>query len=83
MLNKDQKNLLEWLIKHPGWKLIKEIEEEYLNDLWRQLLSINVKNEKDLDVLRDKQIYATARKEFILSIENQSIDIQETSFDLW
>lgn len=75
MLDKDQKNLLQWLIKHPAWQLVKDLELEALNELWRNLLSVNVNDEEQLKLIRDKQIYATARKEFIKSIENQTIDI--------
>ena len=75
MLNKDQKELLKWLIKHPAWQLVKDLETEALNELWRNLLSVDVNNEEQLKLIRDKQIYATARKEFIKSIESQTMDV--------
>jgi len=82
MLNKEQKSLLQWLIKHPAWSLVKELEEESLNDLWRSLLSVNITDEKQLEIIKNKQIYATARKDFIKSIENKTVDIFWSDIDL-
>lgn len=82
MLNKEQKSLLQWLVKHPAWSLVKELEEESLNDLWRSLLSVNITDEKQLEIIKNKQIYATARKDFIKSIENKTVDIFWSDIDL-
>jgi len=39
------------------------------------LLSVNITDEKQLEIIKNKQIYATARKDFIKSIENKTVDI--------
>lgn len=75
MLTKDQKENLKSLIMHPGWQLVKKLELEAREALWTQFENADITDDKVAKILRENQLYMKARKDFVLAIENQTMDI--------
>ena len=68
-LTQTQKDDLEMLMRHQGWKVLELIHEECEKQLWTKLASANLSDEADLDVIRKNQIYSEARKQFFRDTE--------------
>ena len=83
MLTKDQKDLIKWLTNHPGWIIVKNLEEEAMNKLWKAMLSSDLWNETHLNILRENQIYVKARKDFLQNIENNTLEVYENELKLY
>ena len=74
-LTKEQKEDLKALTKHKGFKVLETIEEEQTNKLWQMFLTQDITDEKVQKVIREQQIYAKARKDFL---NNAAKHIKET-----
>ncbi len=75
-LNQDQKSMLQALVSHPGWKIVKMIEEDESVKLGKSLLNADLTNEKAISILKDSQVYNKARRDFVNDIEKHSREIQ-------
>lgn len=75
MLNKDEKESLKSLANHPGWQVLKRIEEKNRIELTEQFLSADIDNDTVRTSLREQQIYCKARKDFILLCESNVSDV--------
>ena len=82
-MTKDQIDLIKSLTNHPGWTIIKQLEQESMNKLWQSMLKVDLNNEWHLKILRENQIYVKARKDFLENIEKQTLDIYENEIKLY
>jgi len=73
-LTKDQKRSLEQLKNHEGYKVLELIEKEAREDLWAFLLTSDLNNKEDLEIIQKNQLYVKARKDFL---ENINTHVQE------
>ena len=80
-LSKDQIDQLKQLTKMPWWKIIKEIEDEVTNTLWRELLRSKL-TDKDIEIIKRNQIYMEARQDFIFNIEKHLKEVYTPEFNL-
>ena len=69
-LSKDDKEYLKSLAHHPGWTVLKRIEEENKYELLDQFSSADLDEPKVRIALREQQIYCKARTDFILLCES-------------
>jgi len=75
MLTKDQKESLKSLTNHPGWKVVEMIEEEARIELGNKLMIADLEDTAQLKVLRENQIYAKARKDFMQNIMKNTTEV--------
>lgn len=76
-LTKDQKESLKSLAKHPGWAVLKRIEEDHRISLAEQFLSADIDVEAIRTSLREQQIYCKARRDFINLCEFNTSEVIE------
>ncbi len=82
-LTKDQKELLQSLVKHPWWTIVEQIEIEAGIELWKTMRKADLSNENHLKILRENQIYCKAREDFIQGIKKQTIDVYTQDIKLF
>lgn len=68
-LTKEQKEDLENLTKHPGWKVLLNVQEEADTALFRKLSDWDLSNEKNIETLKEWQVYKNARNDFFKDTE--------------
>ena len=76
-LTKDDKEALKSLAKHPGWAVLRKIEEENRILLTNQFLSVDLEEPKNRLMLREHQIYCKARSDFMLLCETNVSEVIE------
>lgn len=64
-LTKEEINQLKELRQHPWFKILERIEEEERRKLWEMLITAKLDDEEQMKILRENQIYAKARKDFL------------------
>lgn len=69
ILNEEQKRDLENLKNTPWYKVLLEIEKEARNELFARLSEYDLDNQDNIQNIKEWQIYANARKDFIQNIE--------------
>lgn len=69
ILNEEQKRDLENLKNTPWYKVLLEIEKEARNELFARLSEYDLDNQENIQNIKEWQIYANARKDFIQNIE--------------
>lgn len=69
ILNEDQKLHLEEMKQSMGYKVLLEIEKEARNELFARLSEYDLDNQDNIKNIKEWQIYANARKDFIQNIE--------------
>jgi len=82
-MTQEQKELIQSLVKHPWWTIIKNIEQGSMNKLGQTMLQVDLSNEAHLKTLRENQIYVKARKDFMENIEKQTMEIYENEIKLY
>lgn len=68
-LNKEQKEDLENLKNHPGWKVLLSVQEEADTTLFKKLSEWDLSVEKNIETLKEWQIYKNARNDFFQDTE--------------
>jgi hypothetical protein len=68
-LTKEQKEDLENLTKHPGWKVLLKVQEEADIILFKKLSDWDLTNEKNIETLKEWQVYKNARNDFFKDTE--------------
>lgn len=74
-LNKEQKLQLQELKNHPWYKILEMIEKEATGNLWELLLTANLEDEKNLEIIKKNQQYMKARRDFFHNIETHIKEI--------
>lgn len=82
-LTTEQVELLKWLTNHPWFTLIEQIEEEASNKLGQSILNADLWNDKHIEKLRENQIYAKARKDFLVNIKKHTMDTYTNDIKLF
>jgi len=77
MLNQDEKMALESMMKHPGFAVLKKIENEESVRLGKILQAVDLDDPKQLELLKRNQIYAKAREDFLLNAESHVSSVIE------
>jgi len=68
---------LSWLKKHPWYTVLQKIEQEARNKVWDYILQANLSDKKQLEIIKENQIYVKARKDFLENVENHTTEIYE------
>jgi len=76
-LTENEIEALAWLKKHPWYTVLKKIEQEARTKVWDYILQANLSDKKQLEIIKENQIYVKARKDFLENIENHSAEIYE------
>lgn len=74
-LTKQDIEYLKALKDHPWYKVLERLENEATINLWKLLLSWNLEDQANLDIIKRNQIYHTARKDFFKNIEKHIREI--------
>jgi len=74
-LSKDQKEALKSLVNHPWWDVLELLVEDSEVKLWKALLSTDLTDTKNLDVIKKNQIFVEARRTFINNVKKHSRDV--------
>lgn len=64
-LTKEELNQLKEMRESAGWKILERIEEEERRKLWEMLLTADLNDENQMKIIRENQIYAKARQDFL------------------
>ena len=64
-LTKQELNYLKEMRETQWFKILEKIEEEERRKLWELLLTADLSDENQMKIIRENQIYAKARKDFI------------------
>lgn len=64
-LTKQELNYLKEMRETQWFKILEKIEEEERRKLWEMLLTADLSDENQMKIIRENQIYAKARKDFI------------------
>jgi len=71
-LNKEQKELLKWLIEHRWYKLLLDLIDDFEDEVLKQLKNIDISNEKDLQILWKNQAYLKWLEDLLTTIKSQT-----------
>lgn len=82
-LTKEQKETLQSLKKHPWYAVLELIEEQRLQELWIQLLNMDLTDSKNIERMQKEQIYAQARRDFLLNVTSHTTDNYIPSVPTW
>lgn len=74
-LKKEEKEYLKSLVEHPWFAVWERIEEEARNRLWQSILNADLSDEKQLNTIRENQIYVKARADFLNNIKTYKTEI--------
>lgn len=74
-LNKEDKENLNNLKSHPGWKVLLKVQEECDNTLFKKLSEWDLSVEKNIETLKEWQIYKNARNDFFKDTEKHLREI--------
>lgn len=74
-LTKEEVELLKAFKNSPYYSLLKKIEEEEIAKLGIRLLSANLDDKNELEIIRRNQIYVEARKDFFSSVDKKTREI--------
>lgn len=74
-LNTEDKENLKNLKSHPGWKVLLKVQEEADIKLFKDLSDWDLSNEKNIETLKEWQIYKNARNDFFKDTEKHLRDI--------
>jgi len=82
-MTEDQKSLIQALVKHPWFAIVEELEKQESIRLGQSLIHADLSDEKQLKILRENQIYAKARRDFLENIRQATIDVSESWIQLF
>jgi hypothetical protein len=68
-LNTEDKENLKNLKSHPGWKVLLKVQEEADIKLFKDLAERDLTNEKNIETIKEWQIFKNARNEFFKDTE--------------
>jgi hypothetical protein len=68
-LNTEDKENLKNLKSHPGWKVLLKVQEEADIKLFKDLSEWDLTNEKNIETLKERQIFKNARNDFFKDTE--------------
>lgn len=74
-LTKEEVELLKAFKNSPYYSLLKKIEEEEIAKLGIRLLSANLDDKNELEIIRRNQIYVEARKDFFNNVDKKTREI--------
>lgn len=78
-MNDKEKDILKSLTEHPWFKLLEKLEEEALNQLWRDMFSLDISKPEEVQRMRELQIKAVARQEFFQDIISHTHKVIESN----
>ncbi len=68
-LTDEQKGALQALTKHPGYAVLKLIDEDANVRLWKMFGEVDVEDEQTRGLIKRNQLYARARSDFFRDTE--------------
>ena len=68
-LTEQEQRDIEEMKNTQWWKILEKIEKEARQLLWERMMKFNVSDEKDIENIKNFQIYAEAREDFFSNIE--------------
>ena len=73
-------NEIESLIsikKHPWYQVLLKIEEDARKKVWDYILQADLNDKKQLEIIKENQIYVKARRDFIENVDKYTAEIYE------
>lgn len=74
-LTKDQKEQLKSLTNHPWWGVLELLVNDAEIKLWKALLSTDLSDKNNLDIIKKNQLFVEARQSFLESVKTNTRDI--------
>lgn len=74
-LSKDNIEALKSLVKHPGFAVVEQLEEQARIKLWQWILDVDLTDEKNLKIIKENQVYTKARADFLQNIKKHTAEI--------
>ncbi len=68
---------LAWLKQHPWYGVLIKIEEESRRRVWDFILTADLSDKKQLEIIKENQIYVKARKDFVENVDKYTTEIYE------